>query len=423
MASLGSFLSANQYTKETISVPFVAAMLAGSTYVERTITVDGASGDFGGLFGWLIYARSNTGLNPTGPVGTTSDTYIFYENASNLVQDLNKLDGVTYALIGPSGTTQAFFIDTNSEFLRSQTYGIDFIHAINYLAYGGSLVIAGTTGGLNSYLNQNNNNKIDVLFDKDLKADAIQWINAQPYTIGIFPTAILDGKYGRGYTLNSFSGVSAGNAIRYFSVCGVKAPSSNISTDTLKINTKLNYEIPAVADVAGFFTRSKNLNQLYVTVAGLDRSTILNGKILNTVLWEDQLKTALRKNRVNFFVTYTPTFLGADIVGLTGGSDTVISYRDRVGPANLYVELNKIINNIGLKYVFEINNSVTRNEIVSEITTALDPFTPFLDNTKTAIICDNTNNTDNGTTLAITVLVKPLIGVDTLAINFSYTDN
>ena len=152
MASLGSFLSANQYTKETISVPFVAAMLAGSTYVERTITVDGASGDFGGLFGWLIYARSNTGLNPTGPVGTTSDTYIFYENASNLVQDLNKLDGVSYALIGPSGTTQAFFIDTNSEFLRSQTYGIDFIHAINYLAYGGSLVVAGTTGGLEGYI-------------------------------------------------------------------------------------------------------------------------------------------------------------------------------------------------------------------------------------------------------------------------------
>lgn len=100
--------------------------------------------------------------------------------------------------------------------------------------------------------------------------------------------------------------------------------SANLDTSSLQSNTEITYTIPATGDVGGFFVRAKNRNEQYLTVAGVDRSTVLNGNIINAIDWNDTLKTTLRNNRVNFFVNYNPKFLGADLVGATASSATVI---------------------------------------------------------------------------------------------------
>lgn len=429
LPTLSSFLSSNQYNREVISAPFVAGMLAGSTAKGLCFGAEGSTLDPGGLFGWLNYARSNTGLNPSGIVGNTSDTYILYTNPSDLVQDLNKLKGITNCLLSVTSTTGlshtsqfSFFKEDGATNLIGITNGIDFIHAINFMAYGGSLVLVGNTSGFDSYLANDVNNKIDVIIDTKSKQEIVDWIKNQKYTIGIFPSI----NEGTGYTLSStLENVGSTNAMRYFSVYGTKTTSgSSISTDSLKASSKLTYSIPAVADVGGFFARAKNLNELYITVAGIDKSRVLNGTISNTIVWNGDLKSKLRKNKVNFFVAYNPIFLGSDLVGITAASsEAALTNSDRVGPANLYTEIDKTINDIGIKYVFEINNATTRGEVTSEVQTALDRFATFLDTTKTQIICNNTNNVDNSSTLNIQVIVKPIVSIENFVINFTYTNS
>jgi hypothetical protein len=112
--------------------------------------------------------------------------------------------------------------------------------------------------------------------------------------------------------------------------------------------------------------------------------------------------------------------LGSDLVGVTASTGALTS-NDRVGPAALYSEINKLVNQIGLQYIFQINNATTRSQVSSAIETGLDQYASFLDTTKTQIICDNRNNVDNSSTLSIQVIAKPIVSTETYVINFTYT--
>jgi hypothetical protein len=205
---------------------------------------------------------------------------------------------------------------------------------------------------------------------------------------------------------------------RLFNVYGLKTVTS-VDTTTLLSNSKLTYTLPAVSDVGGFFTRAKNRNETYLTVAGIDRGTVLNGNIINPIDWQDTLKTTLRTNRVNFFVNYNPKFLGSDLVGATGNS--LISSDDRIGPSRLRSALSQSMTSIGLKYLFDINDATTRAQVRAEIQSALDPFVSYIDTSATQIICDSSNNTDNSATLNMTVIIKPILSIDSFAVNITLT--
>ena len=109
-ASLNSFLAPNQFNSEKAISPLYAAILAGSTYYPPSFAgVSGAaSTNPGGLFGWLIYARSQVS-----PIkGATTDTYLVYNNPFDLVNDLNVLQGTTACLVSgltAEGGTFGFF--------------------------------------------------------------------------------------------------------------------------------------------------------------------------------------------------------------------------------------------------------------------------------------------------------------------------
>lgn len=429
MTSLSSFINPSHYEKESIGVPFYAAMQAGSTYVAPTFNNSGATADLGGLFGWLIYARSNTAyFNPA--KGTTSDSYILYTNPNDLVGDLNKLSGITNALLAqsPGGTAALFTYSVST--ITPTTRGLDFIYAINYLAYGGYLVLTGTTAGFDTFENNTNEN-LDVVIAQNNFGNIAKWIEGKSYVVGVFPTQASNGFTGASTDMLDFTTLFNGGisltgdeAKRIFNIRGTKSQTTSSTPTTFDVsslldNGSMSYTISTVSDVAGFFARAKNRNELFLTIGGLDRSYVLNGSLNQSTDWNSTERTTLRNKKVNFFVNYTPRFLGSDLVGATGASS--ITVEDRVGPAKMKQELTQMLNQIGLKYSFEINNTATRDSVYTDIETELNQYSAYLDNTRTQIICDSSNNTDNSSTLNITLIVKPLLGTDSFTINVTFT--
>lgn len=431
-----SFKTLPAYSElSTQSIGFITAFMPGVnggacyySYAQPNFNgMDGAStNDPGGLFGWLIYSRYLQGK------GTTSDTYIEYLNAKQLVTDMNGLSGATYALVSTptQGGTYGFFLNTSS-IITGKTYGMDFLTALDYLAYGNILVIAGTCAGLNNY-ELANNTTIDALIGTTANASVCSWLVGKPYAFGIFPTiADSNGQVGAGYTMapyTSFSGIGAALAAsgttfstRIVNVCGVKKL-PQFSTQTLVANTTFTTAsyLPAVADVAGFFSKAKNANVLYFSIAGIGNAIPKNGSITNSIEWSNSsLRNILTNNRVNFFLNGTSAFLGKDLVGATASSAATTAL-DRVGPNSLKLQIEKDVSDIALKYLFTINNPTTRNLVTQEVQAYLTQLNSFIDPTYSQVICDETNgNVDNTNALYVSVTVKPLVSIDAFTINVS----
>jgi len=427
MPSLSSFLSTNQYTKESTSVTLLAGMQLGSTYAGITFNgVSGAAGnDPGGLFGWLIYSRR---YNYTPPKGTTGDTYIVYTNPQDLAGDLNKLSNIPGFMISApnSGGTYGMFENTgvvqNVTRITPRTVGTDFLHAINYLAYGGTLVVVGGSTGFTKY-QTDTNKKLDVIIGQEARSNLVQWLISQNYATGIFPSAAdSSGITGNGLNLANYVALS-GNctgaiADRIFNVYGIKTV-ADLDTASLVNGSKLTYNIPAVGDVGGFFARSKNRNQLYLTVAGINLAKVLNGNISNAIEWSSSLKESLKTNRLNFFVNNqsAPNFLGADLVGVTANA-TIIA-EDRIGVSKLKSAIYQDLTNIGMKYLFQPNDTQTRTFVTSEIRTAISRYSQFLFTASTQITCDSTNNDDFTTSLNMSVVVQPILSLDSFEISLT----
>jgi hypothetical protein len=434
MPSLSSFINSSQYSLESTTNPLLAGMQLGSPYVAPVFNgVSGAAGNNpGGLFGWLVYSRSTVWAPATTAKGNTTATYIVYTNPQDFVGDLNALSGITSCLItapnsgGTYGLFQTDGTDGLSIKLKALTPGTDFLFAINYLAYGGNLIITGSPTGFNNY-QADTENVLDIIIGQAGTTQLCQWMIDQPYTAGVFPSvADSSGITGNGYTLSNYTALLGSSALttgstvanRLFNVYGLKTVTA-VDTTTLLSNSKLTYTIPAVSDVGGFFTRAKNRNETYLTVAGIDRATVLNGNIINPIDWQDTLKTTLRTNRVNFFVNYNPKFLGSDLVGATANS--LISSDDRIGPSRLRSALSQSMTSIGLKYLFDLNDATTRAQVRAELQSALDPFVSYIDTSATQIICDSSNNTNNSSTLNMTVIIKPILSIDSFAVNVTLT--
>jgi hypothetical protein len=419
--SLSSFTNPNSYTKETRGTQLITGFLAGSSFnIGATYSGNTITADPGGMFGWLVYSRY---FKQSPAKGGTSDSYIVYTTPNDLVNDLNALGGSTGAILARNtGDTYGLFLNNGNNTLSGITNGKDFLIAINYLAYGGALVITGSTTGFNNYSTATGKN-IDVLMGSCATAAISQWLINNPYTTGVFASQ----SNGSGYTAANFDslfgsasyvvfGDSPTVADRVFNVYGQKTV-SNFNTSSLLGSSTITYTQTAVPDVCGFFARAKDRNELYLTVAGIDRSTVLNGSVDNTVAWSDAtLKTILKNNRVNYFLSYNPKFLGQDLVGATAAT-TDVTVNERVGPAQMKAAMDRDITNIGLKYLYDINNEATRTLVTNEILAYLQQYTTFIDTTQTQVVCDSSNNTDNATTLNILVSVTPRLGVTSFVIN------
>ena len=429
MATLSSFTSTNQFNSETVSpaAQMTAAFLTGFTFDNSGISFDNRvpTKNPGGLFGWLIYARA---VKSSPALGTTGDNYIVYNSPSGLVNDLNKLAGATGCLINTSssaGTTNpfGFFINTGVNPIGITGAGLDFLYALDYLSYGGNLVIAGATIGLNQYKTTTSTD-IDLALCTGTGAGftGIQkWIETEsPYTIGVFPTQ----ENGSGQTLAPFVFASTAFtegaivADRVFSIYGQKTVTVPVSS--LLTGGIITYTNNLSSDIAGFFTRANSRGELYLTIAGSSRGTVLNGSVTGTVNWSDSaLKALLTNARVNYFLNFTSgNFLGSDLVGATASTVTPI-VDERVGPAQMKSTMKRDITDIGLKYLYQINNATTRLLITAEIQNYLLEYATNIDTAQTQVVCNSTNNTDNASSLTIFVSVTPLVGTTTFTLNIT----
>lgn len=427
MPTLSSFLSSNQYTKENTTKPLLAGIQLGSAYAGVTFNgVSGAPGnDPGGLFGWLIYSRK---YKYTPAKGTTGDKYIAYTNPQDLVGDLNKLSGITSFMVSgvSAGGTYGLFQQigtsgsgsTRKNELAPTSIGYQFLDAIHHMAYGGTVVVVGTTAGLSQYQNDKDIN-FDIVLGQTASSDLVQWVEGNDYTTGVFPSI----NNGSGYTLANYDSLFGNTGdladinvtSRYFNVYGTKTI-TNADTSTLLTNSRITYSIPAVFDAGGFFARSKNANELYLTIAGTKYSKVINGTISNAIEWSDDIKDTFRTNRVNFFVNGNGTqqFMGSDLVGVT--ANTAISAEDRIGVSKLKSAIRNDLTQIGMTYLFEPNDAATRSLVTSKIKTAISKYSNFIFTQATQIICDSTNNTDYNSTLTMTVIVQPILALDSFDI-------
>lgn len=421
-ASLNSFLAPTQFNSETAISPIYAALLAGSTYYPPTFAgISGAaSTNPGGLFGWLIYARSQSS-----PIkGATTDTYLVYKNAFDLVNDLNVLSGSTACLISgltAEGGTFGFFRYIGDEII-GLTNGNDFMYALSYLAYGSQLIIAGTCAGFNQF-ETDTSSKIDVLIAQNGSASEARYLENTPQVIGLFASQ----DSGAGYTAIGFDSLFTSAALvtgatvadRIFNVAGKNI--QKIQTSTLRDNTSYKTSFPLISDVAGAFVRAKNNNNLYFTVAGLDNSSVLNGIVSTPVLWSDEAtKNIYKKNRVNFYtVSNQRYFLGLDVTGATMGAGITYSTNDRIGPSKIRQDVETYVTSTLLKYVFQPNNPSTRSAITTEIELYLFGLSQYLDTAYTQVFCDESNNTNYSSSINVRIVIKPLISSEEFNLNVS----
>lgn len=418
--TLNSFIS---YNTENVVNPLYAAFLAGSTYKPPTFSgVSGAANtNPGGLFGWLIYARTEV-ASPAR--GLSTDSYLAYTRPSDLINDLNTLKGITACLLSTSdaqGGTFGFFKAVGLG-ITGTTFGNDFYKAISYLAYGGTLVIAGTCSGFNTY-ESDTSNKFDVLLGFNASADEARYLENNAHIMGIFASQ----QNGAGYTAQPFenlfssaslvSGTTVAN--RVVNVAGTN--SREVLTSTLLPDSSFKVNSNLIADVAGAFNRAKNNNTLYFSVAGVDNSRILNGNVLTPVLWdEESVKNIYKKNRVNFYsVSGLNKFMGLDLVGATAGASSAYTNDERIGVSKLKTDIKANIQSILLKYVFDVNNATTRAAITGEITYYISGLSQYLDTTATEIYCDDNNNTDYDPTINVDIVIKPLLSSETFQISLT----
>lgn len=430
MPSFTSFTNPNRYTVEVPSAisKLNCALLTGYTFQDVQYEDGFVSTNPGNLFGWLLYARAAR----TNPIkGITADTYIYYTDPYELISDLNSLDGISGGvLINGSGTanTYGFFVDDDTTEIKLSPSGAadEFLYALDYLAYGGNIIIAGSTQGLYDFKTDNNAN-IDLIFGisgpsySQGFSGSQEWLRDEsPYTIGVFPTE----NFGMGYTsaatgLANEAFVSGATvADRVFVVYGQKTK-TNLPVPSLMSSGTLTYTHTIAPDVAGLFTRAKARNEQFLSIAGSNRGIILNGDVTSTVNWSDTtLKNILKNYRANYVLNFTNKFLGSDLVGCTySATEPIVD--ERVGPAQLKTLMKRDITNIALRYLYEINNPTTRTLLVSEIETYISQYSGALDTTQTQITCDGTNNTNNGTTLNIFVSVVPLAGTTSFVLNIT----
>jgi hypothetical protein len=81
------------------------------------------------------------------------------------------------------------------------------------------------------------------------------------------------------------------------------------------------------------------------------------------------------------------------------------------------VAMDRDITTIGMKYLYDINNEPTRTAVTTEILSYLQQYNNFVDTTKTQVVCNSSNNTDNSSTLNISVSITPLLGTTSFVVN------
>ena len=400
------------------------------------------------------FARLN---NPLGTDMLTDghDTYAGGPDAGSHTEDGNaagsKLDGVNPRWpFGPTGSWER------------EWYAVH-----NYLKYGGSAVVAGT-GSVQNTTDPRTTlvdypNQLDVVFaatgGASANVDISHIANTRTDVIGILGAGFISGDIATRNTdgflsltgVSGFSGAGVTHSQYTFAVPGTKyhlKTSQNIQVDT---DFNLLQESFLTPDAAGCFARTMVEGRSFKSPAGMERGKILDvvriGKVINDTDYDTLYNAGVNPVRTfpegSFLfgdksgeaIEGDPTLLGSPHVAgsvtippsVGGGLDkSNVAVFSRINVVRTFLYLKKILGESARRYLFEINDSATRQSFISTITPILRTVQAGRGISEFNIVCDQSNNTQaviDANEFVVDVFIKPTKSINFIRLRFTNKDS
>jgi hypothetical protein len=390
------------------------------------------SDSLGAVFSTNISGNSNL-LTEFGNTGEIENGFMFVTDIPDWVNRYSK----KYSLINPNTPVKS--PDPFGTEIFNGATGILAAHwwsVHNFLQYGGSCIIAGDVSGNVNHtiqttpiLDKSTIPNIDVVFALDggsFQADSVYKIVAGR-NFDCFGVVGAGGTMFGGYgePINGVGGQSAGNIFplglslgRYgMSIYGEKEHFGLADEELTVISS------PLIPDAAGCLIRTDRDFYPWYAPAGYVR-----GRILNSIRLRDQpsenSQKALNEKMVNFAITVPGqgTFMLSNKTLL---NDAVSPYR-YINVSRLLVYLIKNINPIAKRYLFEVNDDISRESFVTNVSTILEQVKTTGGVLEYFVVCDSTNNTpdiiEEGKFIA-DIIIQPVNSVQSVTIRFTNISN
>lgn len=299
----------------------------------------------------------------------------------------------------------------------------------NFLQYGGSILISGKTGSfdylVNPLMDKGQFPDIDVAFsleNTDGQAAAVR--------------AIVGGRDFDCMGIVGASGILVGFAGATHGIAGVCFQSSTVTTREsglgkygicvygdkiqlgLDINSTDTVEVPLIADYAGIICRTDRDYGPWYPPAGFARGRILGGLRLKTQP-SPYNQNQMYDTGINYAITIPGqgTFIYGDRT-----MDTLTSTFSRVNVTRLFLYLINIIGPLAKRFLFELNDSITRNSFKNAVRPILDSVVAERGITEYQLICDETNNPPaiiDANQFFADILIKPAKSINFITIRFT----
>lgn len=330
---------------------------------------------------------SYNGLVPlfgiTGSDGT-SETETGLMTVSSLNNWLGRLSDSQFSTSGPTGA-----------------WANEWFSVWNYLQYGGSCVVGGT-GSTGAYYNQNgilgitntilhnkNQTQLDIVFDSgNTFSIAAAASVAQTRTDCL---AII-GNYKNISSLNlgsAYDGFTADFGAKYTGEYVVYIAGRKKFT-YVNNGVATVYDAALSPDVAGCFARTAKTENIWVTPAGYTRGRILN-VVYMTQKFSDSDITYFTQGGVN--AIYSLPGEGTFLLSNQTANVTGTSAKTKINNMMLSLYLQKELTTILKRYLFQQNNTNTRQQVINSSTPVLDSILANGAISSYTLICDESNNT------------------------------
>ena len=376
-----------------------------STNVSAIVAAQASTHISAFLCGTSFFNKLVEGENPV-------PNYKQYNNPQELLAEFNSA-----VLAG----TSSGFAGSSVGFTGGTTFDRELHSALNYLEYGGILIVATGATSLNR-----TDLEIDSVFcENNTKfPDVINLIGLRQDCIGIIGTTFeydngSTGSYPSAYASLGFTGITGISGITayddlFFSVIGRKSRNRIYGGETAPIS------ILMTSDVAGCFARTDSISFPWFAPAGVNRGKINSYVDLTPPLSETDVSNLLTNSYVNSF----NTLIGSEGVYLLGDrtAETTDTNKKQVGIARLISYIKRSFRPLLDSVLFEINDADTRSRFTASAISIMEFIKTGRGVSSYSVVCDDSNNTQTAIEarqFIIDLSFKPNYSVNEITFRFT----
>jgi hypothetical protein len=366
---------------------------------------------------------SGATYNLLGLFGTTAqknDGYMEISSAGEWAQKYNNKFGSTVKAPNPSETSGSYNGLTGS--LATQWWSV-----ANFLQYGGIAYVGGESGTVwtatnNPLINTGLLNDIDVVFALDNTSEQATIVEnivaGRDYdTIGIVGASGSYVGYGGGSggaSAQTGTITTRASGLGQYGIC-VYGSKVHLGLD---INSDNLITTPLIADYAGCICRTDRDYAPWYPPAGMTR-----GRILNVLRLYDQPTPANQNTLYDAGINYALTMPGEGTFMFgdrTMASNT--STFSRINVSRLFIFLVNTIGPLAKRFLFELNDTITRELFVNTVTPILERIQGDRGITEFVVICDESNNPPavvDANEFVADIQIKPTKSINFITIRFT----